>query len=462
MTYRRTYRRRNGRTYRRRRPYYRPRRVYRRRAPRRSRASTMGSVAKKAFASEISGAVGRNLGMQLGSAIGGGIGSLAGPVGSAVGSGLGALGGRAASYFLNSIMGHGDYKTTYNTLVSADAVPQFSSGKWREIAISHREFIQDVVSSGTTGAFKIETFPINPAMPETFPWLAGVAQNFEEYQIHGMVFEFKSTTSNFSTTQNLGTVVMATQYNSLSPVFTNKQEMENYQFGVSTNPSCNLMHAVECETFLNPVHTLYVRSGPVTTGDLRLYDLGKFSIASVGLPAANTTIGELWVTYQIKMLVPKLGDSASVADHYIISNLAAVGASTPFGAANGNPLVATNTSDFGTVVQGNTIDIPEWFSGNIMVDYSAIINGGTLPVIGYVMTPSGGASELDILDGDTTYYYQIPPATGITGANFMRATGYFRCVLGGRITFTGVDWGDGLPPSTVDLIVSSIPSTLLN
>lgn len=52
---------------------------------------------------------------------------------------------------------------------------------------------------------------------------------------------------------------------------------------------------------------LYVRSGMVPTGqDIRMFDLCKFQIATNGLQGTNVNVGELWVTYQVAMIKPKL------------------------------------------------------------------------------------------------------------------------------------------------------------
>lgn len=136
----------------------------------------------------------------IGSAIGGYVG---GPPGSAIGSVLGS----SAADLLKHVAGIGDYTVNYNTILKPDSVPQFSGN--RTFVVSHREYIQDIVSSSSAGAFKIDSFLINPGDPATFPWLSNLAQNFEEYRIHGMIFQFKTTSANAlnSTNTALGTIV---------------------------------------------------------------------------------------------------------------------------------------------------------------------------------------------------------------------------------------------------------------
>lgn len=175
--------------------------------------------------------------------------------------------------------------------------------------IRHREYIGDITGSA---AFKIQgAFPINPANPDCFPWLATVAANFEEWVPRGICFEYKSMSSNsvVSTAANagLGTVIMASQYNPYNPDFTNKSEMENYQWAISTDPSCTAMHEVETARRQNPINEYYTRSGPVPSGaDARFYDLAKFFIATNGMQTDGTVIGELWVTYEVELRKPKV------------------------------------------------------------------------------------------------------------------------------------------------------------
>lgn len=250
---------------------------------------------------------------KIGTALGGIGGSYFGPAGTIIGSKLGNyLGGK-----IGSVFGSGDYimpnfKVGYNTLSDGTSPPQFTSGK-RITKVCHREYIKDIFSgptlvSGAT-AFNIETFSINPGLEQTFPWLTSVAANYECYRIDGMIFEFKSMSSNALTSTNtaLGTVIMATQYNAASTDFVNKQQMENYEFAQSCKPAESMLHMIECARNETPIPELYVRLGAVPSNqDQRLYDIGDFSIATQGMQAENINLGELWVTYDITLFKPKL------------------------------------------------------------------------------------------------------------------------------------------------------------
>lgn len=258
---------------------------------------------KRAAAKRQTSSAGSSLGSAIGMALGAALG---GPAGAGVGGMIGNAGGS----FISKMLGHGDYAVTNapqlkeNNLVLANAaqMPQFGTGKVA-CKFVHREFLGDVYSSSTPGAFKITDFPINPGLDQTFPWLSGVVgAKFQQYRINGMSFEYRSMSADAlnSTNTALGSVIMSTDYDSADTTFASKQEMENTEYGVSCKPSVNMMHGIECSRFQTPVSELYIRAFDVPAGkDIRLYDMGRFSVATVGCQAPNVNLGELWVSYDI-------------------------------------------------------------------------------------------------------------------------------------------------------------------
>lgn len=229
-----------------------------------------------------------------------GAGKMLAPVANA---GIAALTRRAMSV----ISGQGDYQIggiSHNSLLGkmSPTVPQFSQGDNGSIRIQHREYITDILS---TTDFAVTEYQINPALTVSFPWLSRIAQQFEQYRINGMIYEFKSGSSDSlnSTNTALGYVIGAVEYNALANSFTNKLEMENAIFCSSTKPSLSMITAVECAPSQTPLPLLYTRLGfeNLSASDLRLYDLGRFSLATVGQQAVGSNIGELWVSYDIQL-----------------------------------------------------------------------------------------------------------------------------------------------------------------
>lgn len=174
---------------------------------------------------------------------------------------------------------------TGRSVTAGNQVARFSSKRALSsggVVVSHREYIGDITCSADQ-SFKIQELVINPGNPTTFPWLATIATNFEQYRVRAMRFHFRSTSGNSvaSTNTSLGTVVLATQYNVTGTTFASKQQMENYAGGQSGTPAQDLIHAIDVKPSGTPIENLYVRGQIVPAGqDPRLYDLGKFCIAS--------------------------------------------------------------------------------------------------------------------------------------------------------------------------------------
>lgn len=249
-------------------------------------------------------------------------------------------------------------------------VPSLSSdGRLLRVRMQNKEYLGNVFSSGTPGNFSLSAYDINPGLSSVFPWLSQIAVGFEEYQFNSLIFYYKSTSGDAldSTNTALGSVIMATQYDSSKPEFQNQQQMANHQFAVTTAPSCSMAHAVECkksETVLRGHR--YVRTGAIPSGDdERFYDHGSFQIASVGIQGAAVNIGELWVSYDITFfktqLITGLGYQL-LTDHYFSNGETdAVTTTDVFGTtATVNGL--NEGSNIGCTISLNKITFPSWIS----------------------------------------------------------------------------------------------------
>lgn len=238
-------------------------------------------------------------------------------IGRKIGSGIGGFVGDLAQKAIQKITGFGDYTVHSNSLydgalVKSNGPPSFAARPGRGGMVynhRHREYVCDIISAGAS--FSLKSFPISPSNTELFPWLSIVAQNFDQYQFKGLIFEFKtnSGTAVASTNTALGTVIAATQYNSYDQPFSNKLDMEQYEYAVSTVPSQSMIHPVECAPSSQPTDSLYVDQTSAG-GDLRFSRMGVFSIATVG-QQASCNIGELWVSYDIDFFKPRMSRFAT-------------------------------------------------------------------------------------------------------------------------------------------------------
>lgn len=223
------------------------------------------------------------------------------------GQALDAVGGFSGAWQkMRSLFGSGDYQLKSNSLIAgggrATGPIQITPQGNRAVRIVYREYIGDVYSHPTTpGAFWIEGFPINPGSYETFKWLPPIAAQFEQWTPNGIVFEFKSTSSEYVSNQALGSVIMATEYDLYDQPYVSKVEMLNSAYANEAKPSDHIIHGIECNPRDNPQSIFYVRTGALSQvdGDLRDYDLGRFYVATQGIPFANANLGSLYVHYDI-------------------------------------------------------------------------------------------------------------------------------------------------------------------
>lgn len=385
----------------------------------------------------------------------------------------GAMVGKQAGLLFRQLTGFGEYKVNRNSLAGVDSLPMFANTRHGTV-VRHREFLGDVITSSVPGVFRIDTFPIQPALLSTFPWLAPIAEQFDEYTIEGMVFEFKSNSYDALASVNTasGTVIMTTQYNVLAPPFTNKLQMEQYEFTCSEKPSVSILHPVECSRIETPTSVLTTRSGPAP-GDLRLYDWGNFNIATVGMQGASVNVGELWVTYDVKFYKPRQSATSDVADHYTLEGKAA-----SFAAAGGpnylgtiiDPPFLSSSSDMGTFLTASssinldTINWPNNYYGNVAVLYRWYSTATSLtptPNTSYnVVGSSPSIVPLKILTSND-YISSGPFSNQMVTytANGAQILVLFSINGGGSIKITG---GTNTTLASFDLLIMALPISLTN
>lgn len=210
-------------------------------------------------------------------------------------------------YFGDVIMGYGAYRHARRggRGIKEPGIPRVQNSS-NGVIIRHKEFLSDVPSSA---AFTSLIIPLNPALPDSFPWLSRVAQNFEEWLPRGIIVEYRTTSSDTLLAANpaLGSVIIATQYNSVNPDFVNKQQMENYEGAISCKPSVSMIHQVETKKSQNVQDEYYTRvEAPPANADIRMYDLGKVQVSTVGSQTTGNIIGEIWISYEVELRKPKI------------------------------------------------------------------------------------------------------------------------------------------------------------
>lgn len=326
---------------------------------RRRRRKTVGTIRRYAdpivreFTQKAGAALGEYLGGPEGAELGSRLGRYAGAPRRS-----GGLRGLVRPISINDISGMGDYKISRHGFKS-DRGSMGRSARGGKVAmekgqmrIAHSEYIGELISSGVTGStnFVSQSYGLNPANEGTFPWLSSIAINFQDYKFHKCVFEYRplvseSTSTTAATLTSMGSIILATQYDSILGPYTNKPQMENSDFSVSCKPSSHVLHAIECNPRYNPLGVLYTSNNlSLTQGangsDIRMQNLGIFEMASVNIPiAANTAIdlGEIWVHYDVELFKPVLEANLNGVQSakYEASVFTQFGNASPFGVTAG-------------------------------------------------------------------------------------------------------------------------------
>lgn len=333
------------------------------------------------------------------------------------GSKLGAFLGHGAQQVVKAITGFGDYNIEANTLLDGGLSPPqvINTVKNNGVIIRHREYIMDINSSTS---FVNTTLNINPGLSGTFPYLSQIAAAFELYRMRGLVFEFKSTSSDAilssGSSSALGVVAMATQYNSINAPFTSSLQLQNHEFANASKPSCDFMHPVECKRSEIPNSELYVRTDRIPpNADQRLYDLGQFNIATVDMQNAGTAvIGQLWATYEIEFFQQIYATPFTIRSAHV--QIAGASSSAWFGSSRSTPAANTLGLSF---PNPNSFQFPESVRDGtymVMIKYNQGSNVTFTPPLltvtsDYVLqTPfSGGTSVGGDVSGTTQVFHVI-------------------------------------------------------
>jgi hypothetical protein len=224
-----------------------------------------------------------------------------------------------AQFLLNKVSGSGAYSVggnpASNSLFKQTSTGEMASGNalsipkmhtaGNSIRVSHREYVMDILAPENGQEFNPMVFTVNPGDSTIFPWLSNLAQLFEQYKFHGLVFEFVSTTSPYNQTPAMGYVMFAAQYNVLQAPFQSPIELENSTDSIMARPDHCLMYGVECAT--QSYNYYYVRNNRNVVVDPATYDFVDITLATKGLPSSYTpgsVLGQLWISFDIELVQP--------------------------------------------------------------------------------------------------------------------------------------------------------------
>lgn len=255
-----------------------------------------------------------------------GMGQVMRSLGAAAGSALpaafgGADAGRSVGADVSRWLGWGDYGSAMQTnqLMGPGDAPAVvnSLNKSGDIFISHREFVGNV-QARYSPTFKESDFwdkiyDLNPNSP-TFPFLRNIAKNYELYDWNGLVFQYIPLSGEYGRGDDntLGKVILATKYDPADTAeFQTDKVMQNYDYSTAAKPSVGQLHGVETDNRQAVTGgLLHVKDD--FDRDRQFLTVGDFHIATKSIPRSDgsdeefITIGELWVSYSIRLSRAKI------------------------------------------------------------------------------------------------------------------------------------------------------------
>lgn len=386
------------------------------------------------------------------------------------GSRLGSVIGEGVQSFANAL-GFGEYHIQQNSCMSmidmGTSPPRVkNTNRGEAMVFNHREYLGDLsTGTGTPSVFDLQEYSLNIGNSTLFPFGAKVAENFQEWELRGMLVELKSLSSNTSTTLSLGSMFVAVDYNSLDPAPASKTELENLEYACSNKPSDSILMPVECARKNDVLTHLYIAvDGDYQGGDKRLYDIGRLFVGSFGCPAAGAPIAEIWITYEIALFKPHIHPlrSASEPGTAVHCTFAAVANNDAFGGASivagGNIDILFDSSHSFTLPPNDT-SIPI----NYQIAYSCSGTGAVALALPIPPTVTD-ATVLSVWQDGTLGTIQTCSNTGNSST---RAIMIFTIQVAGHTSNRPiVDFGVGLvlPTSGTnvvgDLYVNQMPNTV--
>lgn len=176
------------------------------------------------------------------------------------------------------------------------AAPKYSKTNHLGVTIDHKELIGPTISSNAGDIYY--GYSCNPGLDNTFPWLAGIAAQYEEYKFDYLKFHY---ITRVSTTQS-GNVLGGFDSDAADPLPDREEDLASLANAVE-GPAWRNMTFVVDKKFLQK--WLYVRTAGLDNNqDIKTYDVGKFVL----MLTRDTSVqvwGKLWVEFRISFRAPQ-------------------------------------------------------------------------------------------------------------------------------------------------------------
>lgn len=267
--------------------------------------------------------------------------------------------------------------------------------------IRHRELLSSIQGQTT---FTIDantgTFPVNPGLVSTFPWLAVQAAAWEKYKFHSLKFEYFPKCGS----SQQGSVMMGMDYDAADSPPTLETQMSSYYGTQEDAPWKEITFHADLKRVRD---ARYIRTSLPTGQDIKTYDAGIFYLATLDAGTA-ATFGKLWIEYDVELMIPQQSPAAQVGAYtsttstltnlFPVVTVPAISARQYQISINGDPTTA-NQLDISGLVPGKYYTMILELAGTAITSLTQAFTGVTLPTVQFSnvsYTPSGTTAVITV------------------------------------------------------------------
>lgn len=339
----------------------------------------------------------------------------------------------------SKLTGWGDYNISENSLIAdpteSKPVPVFGHGG---IRIKDQEFVCTLQTPANGNFTQIGSYSLNPSNSKLFPKLSTIAQQYQQFCFHGIIFRLESLCSESVTSStslmSIPSLLCMTSYDMNQQKPATERELLNSYCSNGSRINKDFLHPVECDPSTRLAEVLYMKKSaiPGQSSDLNLSNLGTFFIYATG--GQQTTAFDsyrLYVEYDVELIKvrPVSGPTLST-----LIDGTAPSTGNPFGLSFTQDI---NSLDFDTpvsnliyTVAGNTITFDRSFAGNVLITLYAYYSIATTDTL--TITPTSNASSFLYYQNGTQSGYN----TNGSSVSLFSHTCAFTIGTGGIITFS--------------------------
>jgi hypothetical protein len=171
----------------------------------------------------------------------------------------------------------------------------------KSVRIRHQEYLGDVISGSSTSYTTLLTYIMQPGDPNSFPWLSALASRYQRYKWHSITLQYISE----SPTSTTGAVVLGFDHNAAATTPSTKQQMMELQDSIRCNAwdGCALAVSGSKDLLYTNIGSVYPDGPTGSSADIKTFAGGVFWVGTTGVPA-TTTLGEIYVTYDVELINP--------------------------------------------------------------------------------------------------------------------------------------------------------------